>query len=71
MVFPATCSTASPIQFPEENRFSASGHTAKEKTDLLKQLCSMFQDLSETATEQLALSLQEIPLSNAMEMGQS
>jgi phenylpyruvate tautomerase PptA (4-oxalocrotonate tautomerase family) len=47
-----------------------SGHTLEEKTDMLKQLWTMFQDLTGIATEQLALSLQEIPSSNAMEMGQ-
>src|SRR5277367_5995387 len=47
-----------------------SGHTVEEKTDLLKQLWSMFQKATGIATEQLAISLQEIPSSNAMEMGQ-
>lgn len=47
-----------------------SGHTVAEKTDLLKQLWSTFQKLTGIATEQLAISLQEIPSSNAMEMGQ-
>ncbi len=47
-----------------------SGHTAEEKTDLLKQLWSAFQNLTGAATDQLAISLQEIPASNAMEMGQ-
>ena len=47
-----------------------SGHTVEEKTDLLQQLWSMFQKLTGIATEQLAISLQEIPSSNAMEMGQ-
>jgi phenylpyruvate tautomerase PptA (4-oxalocrotonate tautomerase family) len=47
-----------------------SGHTVEEKTDLLKQLWSMFQDLTGIPTGQLAISLQEIPSSNAMEMGQ-
>ncbi|MGC2403203.1 MAG: tautomerase family protein [Acidobacteriaceae bacterium] len=47
-----------------------SGHTVDEKADLLKQLWSMFQKLTGIATEQLAISLQEIPSSNAMEMGQ-
>jgi phenylpyruvate tautomerase PptA (4-oxalocrotonate tautomerase family) len=47
-----------------------SGHTAEEKTEMLQQLWSMFQDLTGVATEQLALSLQEIPSQNAMEMGQ-
>jgi phenylpyruvate tautomerase PptA (4-oxalocrotonate tautomerase family) len=47
-----------------------SGHTVEEKTDLLKQLWSMFQQLTGIPTDQLAISLQEIPSSNAMEMGQ-
>jgi phenylpyruvate tautomerase PptA (4-oxalocrotonate tautomerase family) len=47
-----------------------SGHTDEDKTELLKQLWSMFQDLTGIPTNQLALSLQEIPSSNAMEMGQ-
>lgn|SRR5580704_11409624 len=47
-----------------------SGHSVDEKTDLLKQLWSMFQGLSAVATDQLVISLQEIPASNAMEMGQ-
>jgi phenylpyruvate tautomerase PptA (4-oxalocrotonate tautomerase family) len=47
-----------------------SGHTIAEKTDILQQLWAMFQDLTGIATEQLAISLQEIPSSNAMEMGQ-
>ena len=45
------------------------GHTVEEKTDLLKQLWSVFQELTGIATDQLAISLQEIPSSNAMEMG--
>jgi len=47
-----------------------SGHTLKEKTDMLQQLWAMFQGLTGIATDQLALSLQEIPSSNAMEIGQ-
>jgi hypothetical protein len=47
-----------------------SGHGVAEKTDMLRQLWSMFQNLTGIATDQLALSLQEIPASNAMEMGQ-
>jgi phenylpyruvate tautomerase PptA (4-oxalocrotonate tautomerase family) len=47
-----------------------SGHTAEDKAEMLKQLWTMFQGLTGTATEQLALSLQEVPSSNAMEMGQ-
>jgi phenylpyruvate tautomerase PptA (4-oxalocrotonate tautomerase family) len=46
-----------------------SGHTAEEKTDLLTQLWSLFQESTGIATDQLAISLQEIPSSNAMEMG--
>ena len=47
-----------------------SGHTVEEKTDLLKQLWAMFQNLTGLATDQIAISLQEVPSSNAMEMGQ-
>jgi phenylpyruvate tautomerase PptA (4-oxalocrotonate tautomerase family) len=47
-----------------------SGHSAEEKTDLLKQLWPAFQNFSGVATDQLAISLQEIPASNAMEMGE-
>jgi hypothetical protein len=46
-----------------------SGHSVEEKTDLLKQLWAMFQGLTGVATDQLAISLSEIPASNAMEMG--
>ena len=46
-----------------------SGHTVEEKADLLKQLWPLFQGLTGIATDQLAISLQEIPSSNAMEMG--
>jgi phenylpyruvate tautomerase PptA (4-oxalocrotonate tautomerase family) len=47
-----------------------SGHTDADKAEMLKQLWSMFQDLTGIPTDQLAISLQEIPSSNAMEMGQ-
>jgi phenylpyruvate tautomerase PptA (4-oxalocrotonate tautomerase family) len=47
-----------------------SGHGMAEKTDILQQLWSMVQNLTGIATDQLAISLQEIPSSNAMEMGQ-
>jgi phenylpyruvate tautomerase PptA (4-oxalocrotonate tautomerase family) len=47
-----------------------SGHTDEDKTEMLKQLWSMFQDLTGIPTDQLAISLQEISSSNAMEMGQ-
>jgi phenylpyruvate tautomerase PptA (4-oxalocrotonate tautomerase family) len=46
------------------------GHTDADKTEMLKQLWSMFQDITGIPTDQLAISLQEIPSSNAMEMGQ-
>jgi phenylpyruvate tautomerase PptA (4-oxalocrotonate tautomerase family) len=46
-----------------------SGRTGEEKTELLKQLWSLFQELTGIATDQLAISLQEVPSSNAMEMG--
>jgi phenylpyruvate tautomerase PptA (4-oxalocrotonate tautomerase family) len=46
------------------------GHTDAEKTEMLKQLWSMFQEFTGIATNQLAISLQEVPSSNAMEMGQ-
>src|SRR5580658_6922246 len=36
-----------------------SGHTVEEKTDLLKQLWPLFQELTGIATDQLAISLQE------------
>jgi phenylpyruvate tautomerase PptA (4-oxalocrotonate tautomerase family) len=47
-----------------------SGHTDPDKIEMLKQLWSMFQDLAGIPTDQLAISLEEIPSSNAMEMGQ-
>jgi phenylpyruvate tautomerase PptA (4-oxalocrotonate tautomerase family) len=47
-----------------------SAHTDADKTDMLKQLWSMFQTITGIPTDQLAISLQEISSSNAMEMGQ-
>jgi phenylpyruvate tautomerase PptA (4-oxalocrotonate tautomerase family) len=47
-----------------------SGHTPNEKTEVLQRLWTMFHGLTGIATDQIALSLQEIPSSNAMEMGQ-
>ena len=47
-----------------------SGHTPEEKINMLQQLRTMFQGPTGIATDQLALSLQEIPSSNAIEMGQ-
>ena len=72
------------LNYPEGSGFTAgtqadtaalncvlrSGHTKEEKADLLKQLWAMFQRATGIATEQIAMSLQEIPASNAMEMGQ-
>src|ERR1700678_2255276 len=46
-----------------------SGHTATDKAEMLKQLWSMFQAHTGIATDQLAVSLQEIPSNNTMEMG--
>jgi phenylpyruvate tautomerase PptA (4-oxalocrotonate tautomerase family) len=46
------------------------GHSDAEKTEMLQQLWAMFQTATGIATDQLALSLEEIPSSNAMEMGQ-
>src|SRR5271163_2614150 len=37
-----------------------SGHTVDEKSDLLKQLWAMFQSLTGLATDQIAISLQEV-----------
>ena len=45
------------------------GHTAEEKTDMLQQLWAVFQGHAGIATDQLAISLQEIPSNNAMELG--
>jgi phenylpyruvate tautomerase PptA (4-oxalocrotonate tautomerase family) len=47
-----------------------SGHSAADKRDMLQQLWAMVQQLTGVATDQLAISLQEVPSSNAMEMGQ-
>jgi len=63
-----TAGTAAPTA--AVNCVLRSGHGAGEKADMLRQLWSMFQNLTGIATDQLALSLQEIPASNAMEMGQ-
>ena len=52
------------------SRVLRSGHTDADKSDMLQQLWSMFQDLTGIPTDQLAISIQEIPSSNAMEMGQ-
>jgi phenylpyruvate tautomerase PptA (4-oxalocrotonate tautomerase family) len=46
------------------------GHTAQEKTDLLLQLWAVFQRHTGIPTDHLAISVREIPSTNAMEMGQ-
>lgn len=46
------------------------GHTAQEKTHLLMQVWEIFQRHTGVATNHLAISLREIPSTNAMEMGQ-
>ena len=45
------------------------GHTLRKKSTVLNQLWTMMHNLTGIATDQLAISLQEIPSSNAMEMG--
>jgi hypothetical protein len=40
-----------------------SGHTDADKIEMLKQLWSTFEDLTGIPTDQLAISLQEIPSS--------
>jgi len=47
-----------------------SGHTTEDKSELLKQLWSMFQAHTGVAIGQFAISLEEIPSNNAMEMGE-
>jgi phenylpyruvate tautomerase PptA (4-oxalocrotonate tautomerase family) len=47
-----------------------SGHTVEDKMDLLRQLWATFQGLTGLSTDQIAISIQEIPSSNAMENGQ-
>jgi phenylpyruvate tautomerase PptA (4-oxalocrotonate tautomerase family) len=48
-----------------------SGHSAAKKADALKQLWALFQNLTGLPTDQIAISLQEVLSSNAMEMGQT
>jgi phenylpyruvate tautomerase PptA (4-oxalocrotonate tautomerase family) len=47
-----------------------SGHTAEEKTAMLQELWSLLHTYTGIAADQLAISVQEIPPNNAMEMGQ-
>jgi phenylpyruvate tautomerase PptA (4-oxalocrotonate tautomerase family) len=62
-----TAGTAAPTA--ALNCILRSGHSSDEKDAVLKQLWETFQRLSGIAIDQLAISLQEIPSSNAMEMG--
>ena len=70
--YPAGSGYAAGVPAPTAalNCILRSGHGPAEKTDMLQQLWSVFQNLTGIATDQLAISLQEIPSSNAMEMGQ-
>jgi phenylpyruvate tautomerase PptA (4-oxalocrotonate tautomerase family) len=45
------------------------GHTVEDKAALMNQIWVMFQSQTGTATDQLAISLHELPASNAMELG--
>src|SRR6185295_873272 len=47
-----------------------SGHTAEEKSAMLQELWTLFHTHTGIAADQLAISVQEIPPRNAMEMGQ-
>ena len=70
--YPAGSGYAAGVAAPTAalNCILRSGHGVAEKADMLHQLWSMFQNVTGIATEDLAISLQEIPSSNAMEMGQ-
>jgi phenylpyruvate tautomerase PptA (4-oxalocrotonate tautomerase family) len=46
-----------------------SGHTTEEKTNLMMQVWATFQRHTGIATDKLAISLSEMPATNAMEMG--
>jgi phenylpyruvate tautomerase PptA (4-oxalocrotonate tautomerase family) len=72
LYYPRGCGYSTGMEAPTAalNCVLRSGHTIEEKTDLLKQLWAMFQDMTGFATDQIAISLLEIPSSNAMEMGQ-
>jgi phenylpyruvate tautomerase PptA (4-oxalocrotonate tautomerase family) len=69
--YPAGSGYAAGVEAPTAalNCVLRSGHSTAEKKDMLQQLWSMFQQLTGIATDQLAISLQEIPSTNAMEMG--
>jgi phenylpyruvate tautomerase PptA (4-oxalocrotonate tautomerase family) len=45
------------------------GHSDEDKAALLKRIWALFQEQAGIATEQLAISLQEVAASDAMEMG--
>jgi phenylpyruvate tautomerase PptA (4-oxalocrotonate tautomerase family) len=72
LAYPAGSGYAAGIEAPTAslNCVLRNGHSAADKADMLQQLWSMFQNLTGIATDQLAICLQEIPSSNAMEMGQ-
>jgi phenylpyruvate tautomerase PptA (4-oxalocrotonate tautomerase family) len=72
LIYPDSAGYAAGVEAPiaAVNCVLRSGHSAAEKKDMLLQLWSMFQSLTGIATDHLAISLQEIPSSNAMEMGQ-
>jgi len=71
------------ITFPKGSGFTAgklaapaamtclmrTGHDTETKGRLLKRLWAMFQEATGVPTEQLVVVLQEVPASNAMEMG--
>lgn len=46
-----------------------SGHSLDEKAELLRRLWAVFESSTRVTTDQLAISLQEIPPANAMEFG--
>jgi phenylpyruvate tautomerase PptA (4-oxalocrotonate tautomerase family) len=72
LTYPAGSGYTAGVEAPTAalNCVLRSGHGIPEKTDMLQQLWTMFQRLTGIANDQLAISLQEIPSSNAMEMGQ-
>jgi phenylpyruvate tautomerase PptA (4-oxalocrotonate tautomerase family) len=83
MKVPASFVRVAFMSFPKGSGFTAgekaptaalncilrSGHSLEEKETVLKQLWNAFQSATGIATDQLAISLQEIPSSDAMEMG--
>jgi phenylpyruvate tautomerase PptA (4-oxalocrotonate tautomerase family) len=84
MKIPATFVRVAFVSYPQGSGYTAgeraptaalncilrSGHTPEEKETVLKELWAVFQNTTGIVNDQLAISLQEIPSSNAMEMGQ-